>query len=93
MDDLLGVEVEHAAGHLPAPSDHLWRQDLRLPLDVVIEGPPRAELHDNTVAGGLGAHTPVSVDVCVEGGGGGWVGSKWGKANYEKDLFTTNTWL
>ena len=70
MDDLLGVEVEHAASHLPAPPDHLQRQDLRLPLDVFIEGPPGAELHDNTVTRGLGAHTPVSVDVCVEGGGG-----------------------
>ena len=75
MDDLLGVEVEHAAGHLPAPPDHLRRQDLRLPLDVVVESPPRAELHDNTVAGGLGAHTPVSggrgVCVCVCGREGG----------------------
>ena len=94
VDDLLGVEVEHAAGHLPAPPDHLRRQDLRLPLDVIVEGPPGAELHDNTVAGGLGTHTPVSVDVCVEGGGeGGGGGGKWGKTNYEKDLFTTNTWL
>ena len=72
MNDLLGVEVEHAAGHLPAPPNHLRRQDPRLPLDVVVEGPPGAELHDNTVAGGFGAHTPVSVYVCVwrEGGGG-----------------------
>ena len=59
MDDLLGVEVEHTAGHLAAPPDHLWRQDLRLLLDVLIEGASRAELHDNTVTRGLGTHTPV----------------------------------
>ena len=66
MDELLGVEVQHATGHLPGPAHHLRGQDLRLSLNVVIEGALGTELHDDTVARRLGAHAPGSgVCVCV----------------------------
>jgi len=68
VDDLLGVEVQHAACHLPGPAHHLGRQDLGLPLNVFVEGALRAELHDDTVAWGLGAHTPGKWCVCARVG-------------------------
>ena len=57
MNDLLGVEVEHACSNLPGPPHHLRWEDLHVQSDVVVQRPPGAELHDDTEARGVCAHT------------------------------------
>ena len=64
MNDLLGMEVEHAVGYLSGPAHYLRRQDL-FSSNEVIEVALRTVLHHNTETRRLYAHTSVCVCVCV----------------------------
>ncbi len=57
MDDLLGVEVEHARCNLPGTAHHLVRENLDARSQVVVECPSRAVLQDDAIARRSGAHT------------------------------------
>lgn len=65
VDDILGVQIVHALGHLPANVDQCVQLELRLAdMDVLIEATALAPLGDNG-QGGLGDAAHEEQDVAV----------------------------
>ena len=58
MYDLVLVQIVHAHGNLFGPVDQLLRRHLLALPEQVEQRAVRTELHDYTVARGLGAYTP-----------------------------------
>ena len=58
VDDLSGVQIEHAHGNLPSPAQDLRGRNLHVQSDVVVQRAPRTVLHDDAVARWMCAHAP-----------------------------------
>ena len=58
MDDFEGVQIVHATGNLFSPVQHQGGWDFLAISEYLVELTIGAVLHDDTIAGSLGANTP-----------------------------------